>query len=86
MPPLLRPRRICAKSWRLLPLPVWRRGGQLRVIDCNAAYAVALDADRVTALSEPRELAPGGAQEGPPPRAGRAAAGTPQTETRHLVD
>ena len=68
----------------LLPLPVWRRGGQLRVIDCNAAYAAALDADRETVLSEPRELAPGGAQEGPPPRAGRAAAGTPQTETRHV--
>src|SRR3954447_12881902 len=68
----------------LLPLPVWRRNGQLRVIDCNAAYAAALDADRATVLSEPRELAPGGAQEGPPPRAAKAAAGTPQTETRHV--
>ena len=47
----------------LLPLPVWRRDERLRVIDCNAAYAAALDADRETVLSEPRELAPGGAQE-----------------------
>ena len=42
----------------LLPLPVWRRDERLRVIDCNAAYAAALDADRETVLSEPRELAP----------------------------
>ncbi|MGD9617000.1 MAG: ATP-binding protein [Alphaproteobacteria bacterium] len=68
----------------LLPLPVWRRDGRLRVIDCNAAYAAALDADRETVLSEPRELAPGGTQEGPPQRAARAASGTPQGETRHV--
>ena len=69
----------------LLPLPVWRRDERLRVIDCNAAYAAALDADRETVLSEPRELAPDGATgRRRRTRAGRAAAGTPQTETRHV--
>jgi signal transduction histidine kinase/PAS domain-containing protein len=68
----------------LLPLPVWRRDERLRVIDCNAAYAAALDADRETVLSEPCELAPDGVQEGPPQRAARAAAGTPQSERRHV--
>ncbi|HEX2152113.1 MAG TPA: PAS-domain containing protein, partial [Stellaceae bacterium] len=68
----------------LLPLPLWRRDERLRVIDSNAAYAAALDADRETVLSEPRELAPDGAQEGPPQRAARAAAGTPQSERRHV--
>jgi signal transduction histidine kinase len=67
-----------------LPVPVWRRDTRLRVIDCNAAYAAALEADRETVLSEPRELAPDGASEAPPQRAGRAAAGMPQTEMRHV--
>ena len=70
----------------LLPLPVWRRDERLRVIDCNAAYAAALDADRETVLSESRELAPTRKLQGTstPSRAERAAAGTPQTETRHV--
>ena len=68
----------------LLPLPMWRRNPQLRVIDCNAAYAAALEADRETVLSRPCELAPDGAPEAPPQRTGRAAAGMPQSETRHV--
>jgi signal transduction histidine kinase len=67
-----------------LPLPVWRRDARLRVIDCNAAYAAALEADRETVLSEPRELAPDGAPDAPPQRAARAASGMPQTEARHV--
>ena len=70
----------------LLPLPVWRRDERSRVIDCNAAYAAALDADRETVLSESRELAPTRKlQTTPAPsRADRAAAGAPQTERRHV--
>lgn len=70
----------------LLPLPVWRRDERSRVIDCNAAYAAALDADRETVLSELRELAPTRKlQTTPAPsRADRAAAGAPQTERRHV--
>ena len=56
------------------------------MIDCNAAYAAALEADRETVLSEPRELAPARRPQrtSTPSRAGRAAAGMPQTETRHV--
>ncbi len=74
------------ETMELLPLPVWRRDERLRVIDCNAAYAAALDADRETVLSESRELAPTRKLQGTstPSRADRAAAGTPQTETRHV--
>ena len=68
----------------MLPVPVWRRDARLRVVDCNAAYAAALEADRATVLSEPHELAPDGVAEAPPQRAARAASGTPQTETRHV--
>jgi signal transduction histidine kinase len=70
----------------LLPLPVWRRDRRLRVVDCNAAYAAALEAERRTVLSESRELAPARRPQRTeaPSRAGRAAAGTPQTETRHV--
>jgi signal transduction histidine kinase len=39
-----------------LPLPLWRRGADLTLIDCNAAYAAALDAGRETVLAERREL------------------------------
>ena len=40
-----------------LPLPVWRRDAGLRIVDCNTAYAAALDTTRETALAEARELA-----------------------------
>jgi len=69
----------------LLPLPVWRRDHRLRVIDCNTAYAAALDSPREAVLSEPRELAPDGAPNSAPARSRAAAAGTPQSESRHIA-
>ena len=41
-----------------IPLPVWRRDSSLALVDCNAAYAAALDTTREAALAEGRELAP----------------------------
>ena len=38
-----------------VPLPVWRRDRNLTLVDCNAAYAAALDATRETALAESRD-------------------------------
>jgi signal transduction histidine kinase len=69
-----------------LPLPVWRRDEQLRVIDCNAPYAAALDADRETVLFESRELASPRKLQGASPlsRAEMAAAGASKTEMRHV--
>jgi signal transduction histidine kinase len=39
-----------------LPLPVWRRGSDLSLADCNRAYGAALDATPQIALAEGREL------------------------------
>jgi signal transduction histidine kinase/PAS domain-containing protein len=61
----------------LLPLPIWRRDERSRIVDCNAAYAAALDTDRDTVLSESRELAPA--------RGDRMAADLPRTERRHVA-
>src|SRR5436190_1653272 len=58
-----------------LPLPVWRRDPALRVVDCNDAYAAALDQPREAALAQAGELAPEGGSNVPPRRAQKAAAG-----------
>ncbi|RCK40612.1 PAS domain-containing sensor histidine kinase [Thalassospira xiamenensis] len=43
-----------------LPFPVWRRDGDLRLIDCNAAYATAVELDTVKdALARQAELGGG---------------------------
>ena len=42
-----------------IPVPVWRRGRDLAPVDCNQAYAGALEVSRELALGEGRELAPG---------------------------
>ncbi|MGE3781870.1 MAG: ATP-binding protein, partial [Alphaproteobacteria bacterium] len=70
----------------LLPLPVWRRDERLRVIDCNAAYAAALDANREAVLAGSCELVPSRKPNGTPApsRAGGAGTGAPQAERRHV--
>jgi len=42
-----------------VPVPVWRRGPDLTLVDCNRAYADALDTTAELALAEGRELASG---------------------------
>ena len=39
-----------------IPVPIWRRGSDLALVDCNRAYASALDATRELVLTEGREL------------------------------
>jgi signal transduction histidine kinase/PAS domain-containing protein len=68
-----------------LPLPVWRRDGALRIVDCNTAFAAALDLSREAALVQPIELAPDGRPDQPPAIARGAAAGSAHTEQRHVV-
>ena len=60
----------------MLPLPVWRRDGALRIVDCNTAFAAALDQPREAVLAEPSELAPDNDQGEAPALAKAAAAGT----------
>ena len=69
-----------------LPIPIWRRGPDLAVIDCNPAFAAAVEAPMEDAVAEGRML-------GGPAVASRArglaqlarAASTPQSEAMHVV-
>jgi signal transduction histidine kinase len=70
----------------LLPVPVWRRGPDLSIIDCNLAYARAVEADRQAVIAGKRIL--GGAALVEPGRALAALARkarTPQSEPHHVV-
>ena len=68
-----------------VPLPVWRRDRNLTLVDCNSAYAAALDTTRGVALAEGRELAPESGRGKALELARAAAAGTTRTETHHMV-
>jgi signal transduction histidine kinase len=43
-----------------IPVPVWRRGPGLALVDCNRAYADAIETTRERTVAEGRELAIGG--------------------------
>ena len=68
-----------------VPLPVWRRGPDLRLVDCNLAYAAALDMPREQVLAEARELATGGNRDKALALAREALQNGPQSERRHVV-
>jgi len=73
------------QAFNAIPLPVWRRDRSLRLIDCNNAYAGALDSLRQTVLSESRELSPESGREKARALARAAANGTIKSERRHIV-
>jgi signal transduction histidine kinase/PAS domain-containing protein len=68
-----------------VPMPVWRRDRNLAVVDCNAAYAAALDTTREAALAKGRELAPEIGRGKALDLARSAAAGETRTEAHHVV-
>jgi signal transduction histidine kinase len=68
-----------------LPMPVWRRDRDLRLIDCNSAYAAALDLPREAVLAQAAELAPENERDRTLTLARAAAAGTVQSERCHVV-
>src|SRR5216684_2882904 len=68
-----------------LPMPVWRRDRDLRVIDCNAAYAAALDLPREAVLAQAAELTPESERDRTLALAGAAVAGTAKSERCHVV-
>jgi len=70
-----------------LPLPIWLRDGDLALVTCNQAYARAVDAVSAGAAVEAgAELVPGGSMREARALAARArAAGTPRSESFHLV-
>jgi signal transduction histidine kinase len=64
-----------------IPVPIWRRDRDCALVDCNSAYASALDATRELVLAEGRELAPTGDR-------GKAAGRATEPEgrrARHVV-
>jgi len=70
------------EAFDAIPLPVWRRDRGLRLIDCNTAYATALDTPRETALAESRELASESGRDKARGLARLAAAGSARSERR----
>ena len=68
-----------------VPLPVWRRDRNLALVDCNTAYAAALDTTRETALAAGRELPPESGRGKALELARAAAAGETRTEAHHVV-
>jgi signal transduction histidine kinase len=69
-----------------LPLPIWRRAADLALIDCNAAYAAAVDATPGAAIAEAREIGGGVLSAGGRALAERArATAVAQSESHHIV-
>jgi len=68
-----------------LPMPVWRRDHGLRVIDCNAAYAAALDLPREAVLTQASELAPENERDRTLALARAAVVGAAGSERCHVV-
>ncbi len=69
-----------------LPMPIWLRSADLSLAWCNAAYARALDRDRVSVLREGLEIGQSSSGEGGMALARRAKAlGRAQEESLHLV-
>jgi signal transduction histidine kinase len=68
-----------------VPMPVWRRDHNLALVDCNAAYAAALDSTREIVVAEGRELVSESGRGKALELARAAAAGTTRTEAHHVV-
>jgi signal transduction histidine kinase/PAS domain-containing protein len=68
-----------------IPVPVWRRDRSLALVDCNTAYAAALDMTREAVLAESRELAPASGLGKALELARAAALGDTRTERHHVV-
>ena len=73
------------ETFDALPLPVWRRDASLRVVDCNSAYAAALDLPREAVLAQGAELAPESGRDRILALARTLAAETVHRERRHIV-
>ncbi len=70
-----------------VPRPLWRRrAGDLAIVDCNAAYAAALDGPIATVLAEGRELGAGVIDDGGQALARQAQrSGVAETARCHIV-
>jgi signal transduction histidine kinase len=71
-----------------LPMPIWRRGADRTVVDCNQEYAAALDSSRDAVLAAGRNLVPdsGGGSLVQPPGEGPLGAHVVIRGQRRLLD
>jgi signal transduction histidine kinase len=68
-----------------IPVPVWRRDRNLVLVDCNQAYASALDTPREMVLAEGRQLMPGDSSQGASVPVGMAEAVGRQGARGHVI-
>jgi nitrogen-specific signal transduction histidine kinase len=68
-----------------IPAPMWRRDPDRGLIECNRAYAFAVDVTREEALAQNRELAPTDLRKTVSPATGTAEAADRRVENRHVV-
>ncbi len=79
-------RKALAATLDALPIPVWRRDADGRLLYCNATYARMVDADPETAVESGIEIARGAVGEHGRALALRAiATGARQSESHHIV-
>ncbi len=83
---LRRDRKALIRTLDALPIPVWRRAGDGRLLYCNATYAEMVDADPEAVLESGIEIARGAVGEDGKALALRAIdTGQPQAESHHIV-
>jgi PAS domain-containing protein len=68
-----------------IPAPIWRRDRDHVMVDCNRAYASALDSTRELVLAEGRQLAPTDTREPAVGCAGKTADAEQRNARRHVV-
>jgi signal transduction histidine kinase len=79
-------RALLADGFARLPVPVWRRSAELRIVDCNPAFAAAADATVAQVVAEGRMLGgPQVAQRGRELAETACASGTAARGESHVV-
>ena len=68
-----------------IPAPIWRRDRDQVMVDCNRAYASALDSTRELVLAEGRQLAPTDPREPAVGCTGKTADAEQRNARRHIV-
>jgi signal transduction histidine kinase len=83
---LRKERAALSAALNALPIPVWRRGSDGRLLYCNETYARMVDADPEAAVEAGIEIARGSVDEDGRGLASRAlSAGAAQSESHHVI-
>ena len=68
-----------------LPIPAWWRNTDFNIVDCNSAYADAVEAGAEVVIAESRELAPSAGKGGRDLAIRALASGEAETDERYVV-